>query len=230
MPMLICRCIKDVSYEDDRLRLLLTFSSFSQCAQSSKEERCEKFCSLSRSSIIQSVCVFVRTILSRPITRPKPYSDSTHQLQSGILWSLAQLNRGIPEHKIRIRNVILVHKAQIWAAKIIEPNYFETSFTPACRMVTRSGVTFLLVTIFSVSDEINFKENVRKCPENFECVSSTTCEHYNQRLAEYRQTNNTEIITELRATICNKRNKAVCCRFCGKPQKIPESVKVFLCM
>ena len=110
-------------------------------------------------------------------------------------------------------------------------------------MVTRSGVTFLLVTIFSVSEgRINFKENVRKCPENVECVSSTTCEHYNQRLAEYRQTNNTEIITELRATICNKRNKAVCCRqeqeqvpfpaqdICGKPQKIPESVEVFLCM
>ena len=113
-------------------------------------------------------------------------------------------------------------------------------------MVTRSGVIFLLVTIFSISAEErkNFKETVRNCSENFECVRGTTCEHYNQRLAEYKRTYCTEIKEELRATVCNKRNRAVCCRkeeeqvpfpesqdVCGKPQKIPESViLLFLCM
>merc|ERR1711982_252647 len=117
------------------------------------------------------------------------------------------------------------------------------SFTPACMMVTRSGVTFLLVTLLSVSDgRRKFEETSRKCPKYFECIHRSACEHFNQRYAEYERTNNTEIITELKALICNKRKRAVCCRqncasttsaptiasppqnSCGKPQKIPESI------
>merc|ERR1712137_959564 len=108
------------------------------------------------------------------------------------------------------------------------------SFTLACTMVTRSGVTILLVTLFAVSDgkKRNFEETFRKCQENFECVDRSVCENYNQRLAEYKRNNNQEILTELRSLICNKGSKAVCCRkeqpsptSCGMPQKIPESVK-----
>ena len=121
-------------------------------------------------------------------------------------------------------------------------------------MVTRSGVTFLLVTIFAVSDgRRNFEETSKKCQNGFECVHRSACDYYNQRYAEYERTNNLEIITELKALICNKRKRAVCCKqekvdklvsgivtkiipdpeSCGKPQKIPESVKIslaFLCM
>ena len=124
-------------------------------------------------------------------------------------------------------------------------------------MVTRSGVTFLLVTFLSVSEgREKFEKKLKKYPENFECVRRNTCEYYNQRLAEYRRTKNAEIKSELQALICNKGQKAVCCRqnsapttpapttstpttdsrhpsSCGKPQKIPESVKIilaFLCM
>merc|ERR1711862_19737 len=122
------------------------------------------------------------------------------------------------------------------------------SFTPACTMVRRSGVIFLLVTLLSVSEgREKFEEKLKKCPENFECVRRNTCEYYNQRLAEYRRTKNAEIKSELQALICNKGQKAVCCRqnsasttsapttstpttdsrhpsSCGKPQKIPESI------
>jgi len=121
------------------------------------------------------------------------------------------------------------------------------SFTPACTMVTRSGVTFLLVTLLSVSDgRRKFEETSRKCPKYFECVHRSACDYYIQRYTEYKQTNNTEIITELKALICNERKRAVCCRqnsapttadpttsapttppqpnSCGKPQKIPESI------
>jgi len=104
-------------------------------------------------------------------------------------------------------------------------------------MVTRSGVTFLLVTLLSVSDgRRKFEETSRKCPKYFECVHRSACDYYIQRYAEYKQTNNTEIITELKALICNERKRAVCCRqnsapttppqpnSCGKPQKIPESI------
>ena len=116
-------------------------------------------------------------------------------------------------------------------------------------MVTRSGVTFLLVTLLSVSDGRRiFEETSRKCPKYFECVHRSACDYYNQRYAEYEQTNNVEILTELKALICNKRKRAVCCKqekvdklvsgivtkiipdpeSCGKPQKIPESVKISL--
>merc|ERR1711971_300518 len=105
------------------------------------------------------------------------------------------------------------------------------SFTAACSMVRRSGVTFLLIVIlFAVSDgRRKFEETSKKCSEYFECVHRSACEQYNQRYAEYKQTNNVEIITELKALICNKRKRAVCCRqesqeSCGKPQKIPESI------
>jgi len=101
-------------------------------------------------------------------------------------------------------------------------------------MVRRSGVTFLLVTLLSVSDgRREFEETSRKCPKNFECIHRSACDYYNQRYAEYERTNNTEILTELKALICNKRKRAVCCRqekvipspeSCGKPQKIPESI------
>ena len=134
-------------------------------------------------------------------------------------------------NKTNNRNRWLVHKAQVWAAQIIHLNYFETSFTPAfSSMVTRSGVTFLLVTLLSVSDgRRNFEETSKQCPKNFECVHRSVCEQYNQRYAEYERTNNAQIRTELKALICNKRKRAVCCRqlsssICGKPQKIPESV------
>merc|ERR1711971_402538 len=105
------------------------------------------------------------------------------------------------------------------------------SFTAACSMVRRSGVTFLLIVIlFAVSDgRRKFEEISKKCSEYFECVHRSACEQYNQRYAEYKQTNNVEIITELKALIFNKRKRAVCCRqesqeSCGKPQKIPESI------
>ena len=141
-------------------------------------------------------------------------------------------------NKTNNRNRWLVHKAQVWAAQIIHLNYFETSFTPAfSSMVTRSGVTFLLVTLLSVSDgRRNFEETFKQCPKNFECVHRSVCEQYNQRYAEYERTHSAEIKTELKALICNKRKRAVCCRqeqffspepqdsACGKPQKIPESV------
>ena len=113
-------------------------------------------------------------------------------------------------------------------------------------MGTRCGVTCLLVTLLSVSDgRRNFEETSKQCPKNFECVHRSVCEQYNQRYAEYKRTNNAEIKTELKALICNKRKRAVCCRqeqfsssesqdyfkkgelensTCGKPQKIPESV------
>ena len=99
-------------------------------------------------------------------------------------------------------------------------------------MGTRCGVTCLLVTLLSVSDgRRNFEETSKQCPKNFECVHRSVCEQYNQRYAEYKRTNNAEIKTELKALICNKRKRAVCCReeklsseSCGKPQKIPESV------
>ena len=98
-------------------------------------------------------------------------------------------------------------------------------------MVTRSGVTFLLiVTIFALSDgRRKFEETSKKCQNGFECVHKSACEQYNQRYAEYKRTNNAEILTELKALICNQRKRAVCCRqesqeSCGKPQKIPESV------
>merc|ERR1719341_330040 len=114
-------------------------------------------------------------------------------------------------------------------------------------MVTRSGVTFLLVNLFSMSEgaggKRNFEETSKQCPKYFECVHRSVCEHYIQRYAEYEQTSNAEIKTELKALICNKRKRAVCCRqeklsseSCGKPQKIPESVnnskrlyRYFLC-
>ena len=116
-------------------------------------------------------------------------------------------------------------------------NYFETSFTLACTMVTRSGVTILLITLFAVSDgkKRNFEETFRKCQENFECVHRSVCENYNRRLAEYKRSNNQEILTELKSLICNKGSRAVCCKkeqqcrsqnSCGRPQKIPESVKI----
>merc|ERR1712137_274157 len=115
------------------------------------------------------------------------------------------------------------------------------SFTLACTMVTRSGVTFLLVTLFAVSDgkKRNFEETFRKCQENFECVHKSACENFNRQLAEYKRTNNTEILTEIRSQVCNKAKKAVCCRqatsinpslsftkskSCGRPQKVPESI------
>jgi len=99
-------------------------------------------------------------------------------------------------------------------------------------MGTRCGVTCLLVTLLSVSDgRRNFEETSKQCPKNFECVHRSVCEQYNQRYAEYKRTNNAEIKTELKALICNKRKRAVCCReeklsseSCGKPQKIPESI------
>merc|ERR1719341_1066803 len=107
-------------------------------------------------------------------------------------------------------------------------------------MVTRSGVTFLLVNLFSMSEgaggKRNFEETSKQCSKYFECVHRSVCEHYIQRYAEYEQTNNAEIKTELKALICNKRKRAVCCRqeqffspepqdsACGKPQKIPESI------
>ena len=106
-------------------------------------------------------------------------------------------------------------------------------------MVTRS-VTFLLVNLFSMSDGAGgkriFEETSQQCPKYFECVHRSVCEQYNQRYAEYKRTNDAEIKTELKALICNKRKRAVCCRqeqlpsfesqdsICGKPQKIPESV------
>merc|ERR1711971_715518 len=89
-------------------------------------------------------------------------------------------------------------------------------------------------TLLSVSDgRRNFEETSKKCPKYFECVHRSVCEQYNQRYAEYERTNNVEIITELKALICNKRKRAVCCRqeqfassesSCGKPQKIPKSI------
>ena len=138
-----------------------------------------------------------------------------------------------------------LHKAQVWAAdKIGRSNYFETSFTLPCTMVTRSVVTILLVTLFAMSDgKKNFEQTFRNCQENFECVHRSVCEYYNQRLAEYRRTNktNNEIFRELKSLICNNDKKAVCCKkeqqsptsikeqqsptSCGMPQKIPESVK-----
>ena len=104
-------------------------------------------------------------------------------------------------------------------------------------MVTRRGVTLLLITLLSFSDgKRNFEETFRNCPESMECVHKSDCEHYNQRYAEYRRTKNKEIVTELKSLVCNKEKKAVCCRqgtlfscdsqnSCGKPQQIPESVK-----
>ena len=81
------------------------------------------------------------------------------------------------------------------AAKIGRLNYFETSFDVACTMVTRSVVTILLVSLFTVSDgKRNFEETFRKCQENFECVHRSVCENYNRRLAEYRTNNNSEIL------------------------------------
>ena len=103
-------------------------------------------------------------------------------------------------------------------------------------MVTRSGVTILLITLFAVSDgkKRNFEETLRKCQEDFECVHKSVCENFNRKFAEYKRTNNTEILTEIRSQICNKAKKAVCCRqatslnlkSCGRPQKVPESVKI----
>merc|ERR1719154_33709 len=106
-------------------------------------------------------------------------------------------------------------------------------------MVTRSGVAFLLVTFSSISDgqdgRRNFEETSKQCPKYFECVHRSVCEHYIQRYAEYERKNNAEIKTELKALICNKRKRAVCCisisespdSTCGKPQKIPESVNQY---
>ena len=138
---------------------------------------------------------------------------------------------------IGMRGGCTLHKAQVWSVvKIGRLNYFETSFTLACTMVTRSGVTILLITLFAVSDgkKRNFEETLRKCQENFECVHKSVCENFNRQLAEYKRTNNTEILTEIRSQICNKAKKAVCCRqatslnskSCGRPQIVPESVKI----
>ena len=119
--------------------------------------------------------------------------------------------------------------------KIGQPSYFETSFTQACTMVTRIGVTFLLISLFAVSDgKRNFEETFQKCPQNFECVHKSKCAYFNERMGEYRRTKNNEITKELKGLICNKDNHAICCResscqfqdSCGKPQKIPESVKI----
>ena len=121
-------------------------------------------------------------------------------------------------------------------------------------MVTRIGVTLLLIAFFAVSDgRRNFEETFQKCEENFECVHKSVCEYFNERIGEYRRTKNKEITRELRGLICNEEKHAVCCReegqfsiskiqtiprprgpqqsscqsldSCGKPQKIPESVK-----
>ena len=113
-------------------------------------------------------------------------------------------------------------------------------------MVTRIGVTLLLIALFSVSDgKRNFEETFQKCQENFECVHKSVCEYFNERIGEYRRTKNKEITKELKGLICNEDKHAICCReegqqfprapqqspcesldSCGKPQKIPESVKI----
>ena len=129
----------------------------------------------------------------------------------------------------------LSDKAQVWAIKTVQQSYFETSFSPACTMVTRIGVTFLLISLFAVSDgRRKFEETFQKCPQNFECVFKSKCAYFNERIGELRRTKNNEIIKELKGLICNKDKQAICCResicqsldSCGKPQKIPESVKI----